>query len=323
MKVLVTGATGQLGFAVARALTQRGEDVRCLVRNRKRAPGLDAELVEGDLSRPDGLAPAFRGVEVVFHLAGVVSYRARDLPELQRVNVDGTRAVLDAAALAGVRRVLLTSSIATLGYLEDPNAVGDEGTAYNWHGEGIGYFDTKREAETLVLGERRLEGLAVNPGITFGAHDVHKNAGRMILQVDAGGPPAVPCGATTVVNLTDVVDGHLLAMDHGRAGERYVLSAWNPSFLELYAKIAERMGRPAPTRVLPRWVMLLAGRLGDWRATADGPEPALTLALARISSRNRRYGSAKAQSELGWRPHPIDEGIDACVGWYREQGYVR
>lgn len=322
MKILVTGATGQLGSAVARALVARGDEVRCLVRDPQRARGLEVELVGGDVCQPETLAPAMKGIEAVAHVAGVVSYNPAELAKMRQVNVEGTRAILDAAALAGVRRVLLTSSIATLGYLEDPLAVGDEETAFNWQGEGIGYFDTKREAEALVLSDSRLEGLAVNPGITFGAHDVHRNAGRMVFQIAAGGPPAVPCGATTVATLDDVVTGHLLALDKGRRGERYVLGGLNLTFLELYARIAARMSLPAPTRVLRPWQMMVAAQLGEWRHKLGGPEPVLSLALAKMSSRNRRYSSAKAERELGWISSSFDDGIDACVGWYRAQGYL-
>lgn len=321
MKILVTGATGQLGFAVARALIARGDAVRCLVRDPARARGLDAELVRGDIGVPETLTPAVRGVEAVVHVAGVVSYRPADLAEQRRVNVEGTRAVLDAAAVADVRRVLLTSSIATLGYLEDPDAIGDEETPYNWQGEGIGYFDTKREAEQLVLSDPRVEGLAVNPGITFGAYDVHRNAGRMVLQVAQGGPRAVPCGATTVATLDDVVAGHLSALDRGRRGERYVLGGLTLSFSELFARIAARLERPAPTRVLSRAQMLALAHLGELWSRLGGAEPMLTVALAKMSSRNRRYRSDKATRELGWRASSFDEGIDACIGWYRTQGY--
>lgn len=317
--ILVTGATGQLGSRVAKGLVDRGDPVRCLVRRPDRLGALDfdVEVVQGDVQDPASVRAAMAGVRRVVHCAGVVSYWQKKAAWQHEVNVLGTQNVLDAAAEAGAERVLLTSSIAAIGAVPG-DAVGDEQTPWAWH--GVPYAETKRAAQDRVLGETRLEGVAVNPGITFGTHDLHRNGGRMCLQVAGGGPPGVPSGATTVAALDDVVDGHLAALDRGRAGESYVLGGHTPTFLELFQAVAEVVGKPAPTRVLPQWLVATWGRALLVGAAFSGNEPPMTPVLARVSAANRRYSSAKAVRELGYAPKPLAHGIEQCWRWYLDNG---
>ncbi|HJN74916.1 MAG TPA: NAD(P)H-binding protein [Myxococcota bacterium] len=318
--ILVTGATGQIGSRVAKALAER-EEVRCLVRDPQRLGALDfeVEVVPGDVTDEHSLGAAVAGCRAVVHCAGVVSYWQRKAAWQEAVNVGGTKKLLDAAAAAGVERFLLTSSIAALGYVEG-DGLGDETTPFNL--ADVPYCATKRAAQDLVLAETRLEGFAVNPGITFGSHDLHVNAGRMCLQVHAGGPPGVPPGATTVSVLEDVVAGHLAALDRAEPGNAYVLGGATPSFVELFQAVGEVVGKPAPTRVAPEWLMRAYGACLLVGAAFSGKEPPLTPALARVSARNRRYLSAKARRELGYEPRSLSDGISACWRWYLEQGYV-
>lgn len=318
--ILVTGATGQIGSRVAKALSER-EDVRCLVRNpdRRGALDFDVEVVPGDVTEAETLAPAVEGCRAVVHCAGVVSYWGKKAAWQEEVNVGGTQKLLDAAAAAGVERFLLTSSIAALGYL-DGEGIGDETTPFNL--PDVPYCATKKAAQDLVLADSRVQGVAVNPGITFGTHDLHRNAGRMCLQVASGGPPGVPPGATTVAALTDVVAGHLAALERGRPGHAYVLGGSTPSFAELFGAVGRVVGKPAPTRVLPEWLMTLYGGLMLAGAAFSGEEPAFTPTLARVSARNRRYSDAKARAELGYAPIPLEDGIRTCWDWYRANGYA-
>lgn len=324
MQVLVTGATGQLGSEVARTLVERGDRVRCLVRDPARArllDGVDVERVRGDITEAASLAPAVQGCEAVLHLAGIVSYLPRNRAMLQAVNVDGTRNLVEAAAAAGVRRLLLTSSIAALGHVPGEGE-GDEDTAFNWGPEGIAYLETKKAAEDLVLAERRLEGLAVNPGIVFGPRDLQQNGGRMVLQVLRRQVPFAPSGGTTAANLDDVAAGHLLALDKGAAGRRYILGGTTGSFLSLYGRIAAAVGGPAPTRIAPPALVSLIGALQELSAAFSGREPPVTRQIARVSARNRRYRSLRAEAELGYSPRPLERGIRACADWYRSEGVL-
>jgi len=321
MRVLVTGATGQIGGAVARALVERGDAVRCLVRDPSRLGnlnGLDVELVSGDITAPDSLPAAMKDVDAVVHAAGVVSYWARRAAFQVAVNVDGTRHVLDAAARAGVKRLLFTSSIAALGSVPG-DGVGDEHTPFNWGGMGLAYMETKHAAHTMVLDDDRLETLAVLPGIAFGVGDLHDNGLRVLKRVRDGSMRPLRTGATTAANLTDVVAGHLAALDRGRNGGAYILGGWTGSFQELFALAAEVVGVPSPTCVAKPAAKLAAGFM-ELAAAFSGKEPPVSRVLVEVASRNRRYSSARAESELGYAPQPLREGMEAAMAWAKAHG---
>ncbi|MDE0027549.1 MAG: NAD-dependent epimerase/dehydratase family protein [Spirochaetaceae bacterium] len=319
--VLVTGATGQIGAALAHALWRRGDRVRCLVRDRERARailGADIELAAGDLGDAATLRAALRGVEAVCHLAGRASYWPSRAAQMREVNVHGTARLLDACAGAGVATLLHTSSIATLGSVPG-DGLGDETTAYDWHGRGIAYFDTKYEAERMVLGDPRVAAVVVNPALVFGAGDRNGNGLRLLREV-AAGVPGYPPGGTTAAVLDDVVAGHLAALDHGRAGRRYVLGGHPLSFRELFAAVATVVGAAAPRRRLAPWMLHAMGLLHTGASCLNGREPRVSLPTCRILVRNRRYGSARAIRELGYAVSPLAEGLRACWNWHLERG---
>ena len=318
--LLVTGATGQIGAALARALLQRGDRVRCLVRDSERARrilGAEIELAAGDLGDADTLAAALHGVEAVCHLAGRASYWPARAAEMREVNVHGTARLLDACAGAGVATLLYTSSIATLGSV--PGAeLGDETTPYDWHSLGIAYFDTKYEAERMVLGDPRVAAVVVNPGLVFGAGDLNGNALRLVREV-AAGVPGYPPGGTTAAILADVVSGHLAALDRGRAGQRYILGGHPLSFQELFAAIAEAVGVAAPRRRLAPWMLGMMALAHTGVSHLSGREPRLSLPTCRILTRNRRYRSAKAVAELGYAVSALATGLRACWEWHLDR----
>ena len=318
--VLVTGATGQIGAALAHALLRRGDRVRCLVRNSERARTIldaDIELAAGDLGDAAALTAALRGVEAVCHLAGRASYWPAQAAEMREVNVHGTARLLDACAGAGAA-LLHTSSIATLGSVRG-GELGDETTAYNWHGRGIAYFDTKYEAERMVLGDPRVAAVVVNPALVFGAGDRNGNGLRLLREV-AAGVPGYPPGGTTAAVLDDVVAGHLAALDRGRPGRRYVLGGHPLSFRELFAAIAAVVGSAAPRRRLAPWMLHAMGLLHTGASCLTGREPRVSVPTCRILTRNRRYRSARAIRELGYPVSPLAEGLRACWDWHLERG---
>ena len=322
MRVLLTGGTGQIGAAIARALLDAGHDVSALVRDLER-PGLLAGLplrwVQGDITRPDTLRSVAIGAEAVIHTAGLVSYAARDAALLRAVNVEGTRNVLNAAAAAGARRLVLTSSIAALGEVHD-GEIGDESTEWRWGGLGLHYLESKFEAERLVLADTRLEVIALNPGTVFGGDDLRGHTSTLFLQLLAGGPPMVPCGATTVCALPDVAAAHVSALSRGRTGQRYVLGGATPTFLELYAAIAACLGVPAPRRVVGEAVLYPFSFVEGWLARLTRRKPRITPALARMSCRNRRYRCDKAVAELGYTPRSLEESLLETLTWMRKRG---
>ena len=318
--VLVTGATGQIGAALAHALVQRGDRVRCLVRDPERARrilGAEVELAAGDLGVAGTLPAALRGVEAVCHLAGRASYWPARAAEMREVNVHGTARLLDACAGAGVTTLLYTSSIATLGSVPGTE-LGDETTPYDWHSLGIAYFDTKYEAERMVLGDPRVAAVVVNPGLVFGAGDLNGNALRFVREV-AAGVPGYPPGGTTAAVLADVVSGHLAALDRGRAGQRYILGGHALSFQELFAAVAEVVGVAAPRRRLAPWMLGMMALAHTGVSHLSGREPRLSLPTCRILTRNRRYRSAKAGAELGYAVSPLAAGLRACWEWHLDR----
>jgi dihydroflavonol-4-reductase len=315
--VLVTGATGQIGAALAHALLQRGDRVRCLVRDPERARrilGAGYELAAGDLDDAASLAAALRGVQTVCHLAGRASYWPARAAEMREVNVHGTARLLDACATTGVTTMLYTSSIATLGWVAGDEQ-GDETTAYNWQRLGIAYFDTKYEAEQMVLADPRVAAVVVNPGLVFGAGDRNGNALRFLREV-AAGVPGFPPGATTAAVLADVVAGHLAALDRGRPGERYILGGSPVSFQALFAAIAGVTGVVAPQRRLPPWMLHTLALAHTSVSCVSGREPRISLPTCHILTRNRRYRCDKAIAELGYSVSPLAAGLQACWEWH-------
>jgi len=322
MRVLVTGGTGQVGGGVVRALLSRGDEVRCLVRDTDKLGnlhGLPVECVPGDVTRADSLPPAMKGVEAVIHAAGVVSFWRPRRAFQREVNLEGTRLVLRAAVDAGVRRFVLTSSIAALGSVEG-DGLGDETTAFDWDGMGLTYMETKRDAQALVLAEKRLEPVAVLPGVVFGPGDLQHNGLRILRQVYDGAVKGAPSGSTTAATLLDVVKGHLAALDSERHSRAWVLGGWTGSFIDLFGEAAAVVERPAPTWSVAPELVWAVSLFHEARAGITGREPLVTRALGRVTCRNRKYSSARAEAELGYRPQSLRAGMQALLHWARETG---
>ncbi|MFT4976928.1 MAG: dihydroflavonol-4-reductase [Myxococcota bacterium] len=326
MKILVTGGTGQIGGALARALVARGDEVSCLVRDPARLSNLEGAagitLIQGDVTDPSSLAAATRGAEAVLHAAGVISYDSDQIEQMRTVNVQGTRNMLDAAAASGVRRFVLTSSIAGLGWVPG-DAVGDEQTAWNWHGMGMDYMQSKLDAQDLALAERRLETVAVLPGIVIGQGDISGNGVRLLRQLHSGQVPVSPPGATTVTSLSDAIGGHLLALDSGQPGEGYIIGTWHGAFHELYCRISTELGCAPPRMVIPAWAVQVIAHQRYWFDRLRSRAPRISPTLARVITHNRRYSSQKAMDALGFSPGPLEEGIQACWRWAQQVDAAR
>jgi len=317
LKILVTGATGQLGSGLVDSLVARGNAVRALVLKSEPFESLKAKGVEvfvGDLCEADSVRAAADGMEVVFHAAGLVAYSPRLRPQLEAVNVEGTRNVIDACVDAGVQRIVYSSTIGALGYVEG-DGEGDENTAFNWNRRLLPYFDSKQRAENVVLGQNKVEAVALNPGIMIGAEDRNKNASMLLERVANDQVTSLLSGATTLATRQDIVDGHLRAMEKGRSGERYILGGTAISWDVLFERVAAVVGGTPPTRRLPQWVLFLAAYGDAFRVAISGGEPRWTHQFAEISRRNRKFSSNKAISELGYAPSPLESGLEACWSW--------
>ncbi|MBK8980409.1 MAG: NAD-dependent epimerase/dehydratase family protein [Planctomycetes bacterium] len=326
---LVTGGTGFVGAAVVRAALREGLAVRALVRegsDRRNLAGLDVETCAGDLREPTSLRRAVAGCRYVFHVAA--EYRIwHPRPEtFDRVNVDGTLALLDAARAEGVERFVYTSSVAVLGVRPggEPADEGDEPP----EGGPIGaYKRSKWRAERAVreLAARAdLDVVTVNPAAPVGPGDVKPTpTGRTILEAAKGNMPAYVDTGLNVVHVDDVAAGHLLALRHGRRGERYVLGGENLSLRAILAEVATQCGRRPPRiRLAPGLLLPLAHVAQAWARLRGGTEPMLTVDGLRMARYRMFFSSAKAERELGYRARPAREAIRDALAWFRAQGYL-
>ncbi len=324
---LLTGATGFVGSAVARALLARGHRVRALVRpggDRRNLAGLDLELVEGDLSDPASLARAVAGCRFVLHVAADYRIWVPDPAAMLRANVDGTVALLRAAHAAGAERIVHCSSVAALGLTQDGSAA-DETTPVSEDSVVGTYKKSKYRAEQAVLRLVREEGVPaviVNPAAPIGPRDIKPTpTGRMIADAAAGRMPAYIDTGLCVVHVDDVAEGHLLALEHGRIGERYILGAENLSLFDILRMVAEEAGRRPPSIRLPApllWPVALACE----GLARFGFEPLVTRDHLRMARKKMFFSSAKAARELGYAPRPVREAIADAVAWFRAHGRV-
>lgn len=327
MIAVVTGASGLLGGNLAIALCRAGHTVRATRRGQSRVTHLDAfpiDWVPGDVGDPDALVRAFRGADVVFHCAAAVSIRRTVTPELQAVNVDGTRHVLDAVRAAGVPRLVHCSSVVACG-LSEHGAPSDESARWNFdeHGLDDGYCVTKRRADELVAAATDVDAVTVLPTYMFGPYDARPSSGRMIVDLVRGRVPGVTPGWNNFVDVRDVASGMILAWEKGRRGERYILGGEDLPYQDIFAKIAAVAGARPPRLVIPRWAAAALGALGDVQEIVTGREPVVNSVTVRWGfCTTYRFTSAKAERELGYRHGPIEPAIRDAIAWFREQGML-
>jgi dihydroflavonol-4-reductase len=326
--VLVTGASGFLGSAVARALNRRGIRPRLLIRPSS-PPGnlhdLDHEPAYGDLTDEASLAAALRGVRFLFHVAADYRLWAPDPSVMLRVNLDGTAALMRQALAVGVERIVYTSSVATLRVAGATQPV-DETAALNPE-QAIGpYKRSKTLAERAVQAMIREEGLPaviVHPSTPIGPYDIRPTpTGRIILDAARGKIPAFVDTGLNFAHVDDIAEGHLMAFEHGRIGESYILGGENLSLRDFLAAIARRTGRPAPRINLPRLPLYPLALGSEALARLTGKEPLLTLDGLRMSRYRMYFTSAKAERELGYRSRPWEEGIADALSWFRQAGHL-
>lgn len=328
MTTLITGASGFVGSAVLRRLLAEGHQVRVLVRagsDRRNLAGLDVEVAVGDLNRPETLREAVSGAKALFHVAADYRLWVPRPEEIYRANVEGTGALLRAAAEAGVERVVYTSSVATLGLWPD-GAPADEQTPSSLESM-IGHYKRSKflaeEEARKVAAETGLPIIIVNPSTPIGPRDVKPTpTGRMVAQAAAGKIPAFLDTGLNVVHVDDVAEGHLLAFARGRPEERYILGGENMSLSRILAEIAALVGRPPPRiRLRHGLVMPVAYIAEGWARIAGRGEPMVTRDGIRMARKWMYFSSAKAERELGYTHRPAVEALRDAVAWFRAHGY--
>jgi len=325
---LVTGATGFVGSAVVRRLLARGAQVRVLSRpdsDRANIAGLDVEVVEGDLLAPETLAAPVKGCEGVFHVAADYRLWTRDPDAMFRANVEGSRAIVRAAAEAGVGRIVYTSSVAVLGNV--PGGVADEETPVGFEDMIGPYKQSKYRAEEAVrqvIAETGAPVVIVNPSTPIGPRDIKPTpTGRMIVEAASGKMPAYVDTGLNVVHVDDVADGHLLAFDRGEIGERYVLGGENMALAAILAEICTYVGRKPPTVRIPHDLIMPVAYLAEaWTRMTGGAEPFVTVDGVRMAKKHMFFSAEKAKSALGYAPRPAAEALHDAVDWFRDNGYL-
>jgi dihydroflavonol-4-reductase len=325
---LLTGATGFVGSAVARVLVARGHSLRLLVRptsDRRNLTGVDAELMLGDLNDTASLARATAGCRYVVHVAADYRFWVPDPEAMLRANVDGTLAVMRAALAAGVERVVHCSSVAALGLPADGTS-GDETTPTN-EADFIGpYKRSKFLAERVVMDlvrQEKLPAVVVNPAAPVGPRDIKPTpTGKMIRDAAAGRVPAFIDTGINVVHVDDVAEGHALALERGRIGERYILGGENLLLKDLLTLVAEVVGRRPPRIELPEAVVWPAALLMEGFAYLTGIPPMMTRVHLKMARKKMFFSSAKAMRELGYAPRPVRQAIEDAVAWFRANGML-
>jgi dihydroflavonol-4-reductase len=325
MKALVTGATGFVGAAVARALLGAQWQVRVLARrgsDRRNLRDLDVAVSEGDLGDPDSLRRAAQGCEALFHVAADYRLGARDPSELYRANVEGTRNVLSAAHRSGVQRMVYTSSVATIGLPAD-GSPGDEQSANSLENM-IGHYKRSKYLAEEVVREAARSGVSVvivSPSTPVGPGDVKPTpTGQLVLDAAAGRMPAYVDTGLNIVHVDDVAAGHLLAYERGKAGERYILGGQDMSLREILEVIAQLEGRSPPRVRLPYGLVLPIAYLAEGFARLSGRAGRITLEGVRMSRKKMFFSSAKAARELGYQWRPPVQAFEDAIRWFRDNG---
>jgi dihydroflavonol-4-reductase len=320
---LVTGATGFIGWHVARKLLARGHAVRALVRPGSKVRELEVEVVTGDLRDPESLDRAAAGCGVVFHVAADYRLWAKDPGELYRSNVEGTRNMLAAARNAAVERVVYTSTVGCIGIPED--RPGSEEVEVHLQEMTGAYKRSKFQAEQVALefAESGLPVVVVNPTAPIGGHDFKPTpTGKIVVDYLKGAMPAFVDTGLNLVDVEDTAEGHLLACERGKSGERYILGCENLTLEQILGRLAAISGGSAPRWRIPYAVAFMAGVASTGWANLTGQEPRAPLDAVRMARKKMFVSTEKAKRELGFSPGPVEDALKRAVDWFRANGYV-
>jgi len=328
MQAFVTGATGFLGSHVARVLCEQGAKLRLLVRatsNLKNLQGLPAETVTGDLRDPGSLGKAMAGCDTVFHVAADYRLWVRDPQEMYRSNVDGTRALLEAARRINVRRLVYTSSVATIGFRTN-GSLADEDSPVSVS-DMIGHYKRSKfmaEQVALEAGRSGMHLVTVNPTTPVGEGDVKPTpTGRIVLDFLKRKFPAYVETGLNLVDVRECARGHLVALERGQPGHRYILGGENLTLKQILDKLGDITGLPSPKLKLP-YIFAFATGVIDETITGRmlNKEPRATIDAVRMGKKMMFATSAKAERELGWRIVPVNDALRRAVEWFRANAYV-
>ena len=328
MLAFLTGATGFLGSHVARVLAEQGANLRLLVRptsNLKNLEGLNAETATGDLRDAASLEKAIAGCEAVFHVAADYRLWVQDPAEMYRSNVEGTRAILEAARKNNVRCVVYTSSVATMGFTGNGHPADEDSPVAL--ADMIGHYKrSKFMAEQVALdaGRSGMRVVTVNPTTPVGEQDIKPTpTGRIVVDFLKGKFPAYVETGLNLVDVRECALGHISAMEKGKSGERYILGGENLTLKQILDKLGAISGLPSPNIKLPYFVAFAAGFFDEnVSGRLLGREPRATVETVRMGKKKMWASSAKAERELGWKILPADDALRRAVEWFRSNAYA-
>ncbi len=326
-KALVTGGTGFVGRAVVAELLQAGRAVRVLARNpaHPALAGLQVEVAPGDLKDRESLARALAGCASLFHVAADYRLWVPDPAEMYAVNVEGTRSLLTAAAAAGLKRVVYTSTVGALGNPGD-GTPGTEDTPVTV-AEMVGHYKRSKflaEQVALDFARQGLPLVVVNPSTPVGPWDSRPTpTGQMIVDFLHRRMPAYLETGLNLIHVRDVARGHLLAAEKGQTGEKYILGNENLSLSAIFRLLAEISGLPAPRVKLPYWPVLALAYVNEvWAAYVSGRPPRMPLTAIRMARKFMYFDNTKAVKYLGLTLTPVRQALEEAVSWFREHGYA-
>ena len=327
MKALVTGATGFVGGAVARALVRAGVDVRVLVRPESHLhnlEGLTVERVVGDLRDPASLRQSLTGCQQLYHVAAHYALWAKDPNIFYDINVTGTRNVMEAASAVGIQRTVYCSTIGAIG-LPPGGGLGTEDTPVALD-QMAGHYKRSKflaEQEVLKLAQKGFPVVIVNPSAPVGTGDVRPTpTGQVIIDFMKGRMPAYIETGMNIVDVDDVAAGHLLAMQKGRQGERYILGCKNLMLREVFEILARLTGITAPSIKIPRLAILPLAYANQWLANLTGRPPRIPLEGVKMAEYKMHYDCSKAIRELGIPQTPPEIALEKAVRWFRDHQYA-
>lgn len=328
MKILVTGADGLLGNNLVRELLKRDHDVTAMIEEGKKPQalvGIDVKMVEGNILNPESMNTLLEGAEVVYHCAANTNVWPAKAEIINKVNIDGTKNVIDACLKHGVKRMIFVGTANSFGSGKIDNP-GNESNSYEAAHYGLDYMDSKRRAQEVVLDaveKQGLQALVVNPTFMIGPHDSKPSSGAMILAIYNGKVPCYTHGGKNFVNVKDAAVAMANAATKGRIGECYILGHENLTYKEMFDKIGDVVGKKSPKRSLPNSIVKTYGKTSTILGKMFKFNPAVTHELSILSTEDHYYSPKKAVEELEMPQTPIEEGIKECYSWFKENDYLK
>jgi len=327
MATLVTGATGFLGSHIARKLVERGERVRILLRKTSKTSNVEdinAERVYGDILDIESVREALKGCDILYHTAGLVSSKKKDHKMMEEINIKGTRNVLSTALEAGIKKAVYTSSVAAIG-VDPDGGLANEKTPFNLEHLGIPYVNTKyyAEKEAMKLYRKGLPLVIVNPSVAIGPGDIYLVSNGLIVWQLKGRFPGYTDGGINIVDVSDVAEGHILAAERGRLGERYILGNVNLTIKECLDILESFTGLPAPKWKVPYFMVLAMGFVSERILGISTPSfIAHDVDSARASRLYWYFDSSKAVRDLGFPQTPLEKTVEKTLRWLKDFGYL-